>query len=84
VICVGVATAMNIATGLGLYGTTFVMPLYLSQVQGYNALEIGHVMMWQGLPQLAVFPLVPLIMKYIDSRVVVGFGLAMFAASCES
>jgi MFS transporter, DHA2 family, multidrug resistance protein len=51
-------------------------------VQGYNALEIGHVMMWQGLPQLAVFPLVPLIMKYIDSRVVVGFGLAMFAASC--
>jgi MFS transporter, DHA2 family, multidrug resistance protein len=26
----GVATAMNIATGLGLYGTTFVMPLYLS------------------------------------------------------
>lgn len=78
----GVATAMNIATGLGLYGTTFIMPLYLAQVQGYNALEIGHVMMWQGLPQLAVFPLVPLIMKYIDSRAVVGFGLAMFAASC--
>jgi DHA2 family multidrug resistance protein len=78
----GVATAMNIGTGLGLYGTTFIMPLYLAQVQGYNALEIGHVMMWLGLPQLAMFPLVPLILKYIDSRLVVGFGLAMFATSC--
>jgi DHA2 family multidrug resistance protein len=78
----GVATTMNIATGLGLYGTTFIMPLYLAQVQGYNALEIGHVLMWLGLPQLAVFPLVPLILKYVDSRVVVGCGLAMFALSC--
>jgi len=37
---------------------------------------------WTGLPQLLVIPLVPLLMKRIDTRVLVGAGLAVFAASC--
>jgi MFS transporter, DHA2 family, multidrug resistance protein len=78
----GAATAMNLATGLALYGTVYVMPLYLTQVQGYSALQIGVVQMWMGLPQLFVFPFLPLIMKYVDSRIVCAFGISLFAASC--
>jgi hypothetical protein len=35
-----------------------------------------------GLPQLLVIPLVPLLMKRIDARLIVGAGLFVFAASC--
>jgi DHA2 family multidrug resistance protein len=76
------ACLMNLATGLGLYGTIYIMPLYLTQVQGYNALQIGHVLMWMGLPQLALFPFLPLILKLVDSRIVCAFGIFMFAVSC--
>jgi len=40
------------------------------------------VIMWYGLPQLLIFPFVPLAMRHIDSRVIVGFGLGLFAVSC--
>ena len=39
-------------------------------------------MAWTGLPQLFLIPLVPLLMKRIDSRLIVGTGLFVFAASC--
>jgi len=39
-------------------------------------------MAWIGLPQLLLIPLVPLLMKRIDARLLVGFGLVVFAASC--
>ena len=78
----GVACGINMLSGLGLYGSIYVLPLYLSQVQGYNALQIGEVQMWMGLPQLLVLPFVPRIMRRVDSRLVLAFGIGLFAASC--
>jgi DHA2 family multidrug resistance protein len=76
------ASFMGFVMGLGLYGTVYILPVYLAQIQGYNALQIGEVVMWLGLPQLAIFPLVPFVMKRIDPRLMVGFGLILFAISC--
>ena len=76
------ASLMGFGLGIGLYGTVFVLPVYLAQIQNYDALQIGEVVMWQGLPQLLIFPVVPLVMRYVDSRAVVGFGLVLFAVSC--
>jgi MFS transporter, DHA2 family, multidrug resistance protein len=39
-------------------------------------------MAWTGLPQLVIIPFVPLLMKRVDSRRLVGFGLVVFATSC--
>ena len=50
--------------------------------QGFDAEQSGEVMAWTGLPQLLVIPLVPLLMKRIDARLLVGAGLLVFAASC--
>ena len=41
--------------GLGLYGTVYLIPLYLDQVQGYSPLLIGETLIWVGLPQLLDF-----------------------------
>ncbi|MBV9747336.1 MAG: DHA2 family efflux MFS transporter permease subunit [Acetobacteraceae bacterium] len=78
----GTACAINFCSGLALYGTVYLMPLYLTRVQGYDALQIGEVQMWMGLPQLLILPLQPIVMRRFDSRLVVGFGLSLFAASC--
>lgn len=72
---------IGLALGLALYGSIYTIPVYLGQIQGYNASQIGIVIMWIGLPQLAIFPLVPLIMRWIDSRLLLAFGLAVFAFS---
>src|SRR5215469_3525476 len=73
---------MGFVLGIGLYGTVYLLPVYLAQIQGYDALQIGEVIMWLGLPQLFLFPFVPPIMKRVDPRVIVGFGLGLFAVSC--
>jgi DHA2 family multidrug resistance protein len=78
----GVASLVNFASGLGLYGSVYILPLYLSRVQHYNALQIGQVQMWLGLPQLFLLPLLPLVLKLFDSRLVIGFGLSLFGISC--
>ncbi|MFZ0694957.1 MAG: MDR family MFS transporter [Alphaproteobacteria bacterium] len=77
----GLGTTANFLLGMALYGSVFILPLYLSQMQGYNAEQIGEVMMWYGLPQLLIIPLVPKLMQRIDARLMLGFGAAMFAAS---
>ncbi|WP_256582230.1 DHA2 family efflux MFS transporter permease subunit [Pseudomonas sp. MYb185] len=68
----------NIGLGVGLYGTIFILPLYLAQIQGYNALQIGQVIMWMGLPQLLLIPLVPILMRFVDARLICACGLMLF------
>jgi DHA2 family multidrug resistance protein len=77
----GLGTAANFMLGAALYGSSFVLPLYLSQIQGYNAEQIGEVLAWTGIPQLLMIPLVPRLMKLVDIRVLIAIGFALFAAS---
>lgn len=78
----GLGTLSNLLLGFALYGSAYLLPEYLAAAQGFNAEQIGEVMAWTGLPQLLVIPLVPLFMKWIDARLLVGVGLLVFAASC--
>lgn len=75
-------TLANVIVGFALFGSVYVLPTYLDEVQGYDAFQIGAVLAWVGLPQLLVIPFVPLMMKHVDSRILVCVGLAIFAASC--
>ncbi len=70
------------ALGLGLYGSVYITPLYLGQVQGYDPLQIGKVLVWVGLPQLLIFPILPLLMKRFDIRLLISFGCLVFSATC--
>jgi len=78
----GLASVINVALGLGLYGSVYIMPLYLSQIQGYNAMQIGEVLMWVGFPQLFIIPFVPKLMQKIDVRLLIAIGVSLFAVSC--
>jgi DHA2 family multidrug resistance protein len=78
----GLGTAGNFLLGFALYGSVYLLPEYLTATQHFDSEQIGKVMAWVGLPQLVLIPLVPLLMKRIDARLLVGFGLLVFAASC--
>jgi MFS transporter, DHA2 family, multidrug resistance protein len=78
----GLASIVNVSLGVGLYGSIYLLPLYLAQIQKYNALQIGEVLMWAGLPQLFLIPFVPKLIQRIDIRLVIAVGVSLFAVSC--
>jgi DHA2 family multidrug resistance protein len=78
----GLGVIANVLLGFALFGTVYLLPQYLGQVQRYNAEQIGAVLAWTGLPQLLLIPLVPMLMKRFDARYIAFVGLALFAISC--
>jgi DHA2 family multidrug resistance protein len=77
----GFGMLANFLLGIALYGSVFILPVYLSRIQGYNSEQIGMVLAWTGLPQLLLIPLVPRLMQRFDPRLIIGIGFALFAAS---
>jgi DHA2 family multidrug resistance protein len=78
----GLGSVANVILGMALYGSVYLLPSYLSRMQGYNAQQVGEVLAWTGLPQLLIIPFVPRLMRRFDARLLVAIGLGLFAASC--
>lgn len=64
--------------GIGLYGSVYVIPLYLGRIRGYSSLEIGITMMVTGAFQLLSAPLAGNLARVMDLRAMLGLGLALF------
>jgi DHA2 family multidrug resistance protein len=77
----GVGTIAAVFLGFALFGSVYLLPAYLGQVQRYNAEQIGNVLAWTGLPQLLLIPLVPKLMQRFDARYIAITGLLLFATS---
>ncbi len=78
----GLSSISSLGLGAGLYGSIYLLPLYLAQIQGYNSMQIGEVIMWMGIPQLFLIPLMPKLMKLVSPKwlCALGFGLFGFAS----
>ena len=77
----GFGTLSAVFVGFALFGSVYLLPAYLGQVQRYNAEQIGQVLAWTGLPQLILIPLVPRLMQRIDARYIAFLGMMLFAVS---
>jgi DHA2 family multidrug resistance protein len=77
-----IAGVIAFATGMGLYGSAFILPLYLGQIASYTPMQIGLVIMWMGLPQLFIMPFAAKLSTKLDNRVMMSVGLGLFALSC--
>ncbi|MBS0353635.1 MAG: DHA2 family efflux MFS transporter permease subunit [Proteobacteria bacterium] len=77
-----VSSVVGAVVGMGLYGSTFVLPLFLAQIAGYNSRQIGEVIMWMGLPQILVTPFAAVFAKKFDNRIICSVGLMLFSVSC--
>jgi DHA2 family multidrug resistance protein len=77
-----VATVLSAVIGMGLYGSSFLLPLFLGQIANYSPMQIGEVIAWSGLPQLFVMPFAAALSSKIDNRIMCTFGLLLFGVSC--
>lgn len=80
----GLSSISSLGMGVGLYGSIYLLPLYLAQIQNYNALQIGEVIMWMGVPQLFLIPLVPKLMKIISPKWLCTLGFGLFGLASFS
>ncbi len=66
--------------GLSMFTLSYVTPVFLGQVRGYNSLQIGEVMMIQGLSMVLAAPFVARLSRLLDPRLVIAIGLVLVAA----
>ncbi len=77
--CVG--TVITGLYGVVLYGVTAMMPLFLQTVLSYPALQSGLAVSPRGLGSLVAMIVVGSLVNYIDGRVLLSIGLAIFGFS---
>ena len=65
--------------GVGLYGLTYIYPVYLSRVRGYSSLQIGETMFVSGLCMFVAAPIVGRLMGKVDPRILIAIGFTGFA-----
>ena len=65
--------------GIGLYGLTYLYPVYLAAIRDYNALQIGETMFVSGAAMFLAAPLAGRLMSVLDPRAMMGLGFAGFA-----
>jgi DHA2 family multidrug resistance protein len=76
----GLGTCGNFIFGFSMFGWIYLVPQYLSRMQGYSSQQIGGVMIWLGLPQLLLIPFIPKVMQRVDARRLVVVGYMLFIA----
>jgi DHA2 family multidrug resistance protein len=74
----GLGTCANFVFGFSMFGWIYLIPQYLSRMQGYSSQEIGGVMVWLGLPQLFLIPFIPKVLRRVQARVLVITGYSLF------
>jgi DHA2 family multidrug resistance protein len=74
-----VGCAMSFVLGVGLFGSTYLLPVFLGAVRGYGALDIGKVMLVTGVAQLVSAPIAVALEQRVGARTLTGFGFALFA-----
>ncbi len=66
--------------GIGLYGLTYLYPVYLAQIRGYNALMIGETVFVSGLVMFITAPIAGRLSAKFDPRLMLMAGFLLFAA----
>jgi DHA2 family multidrug resistance protein len=71
----------SFVTGIGIFATIYLTPLFLAQARGFDAWQIGLAIFSTGLFQISAIPVYTFLANRIDLRWLLMFGLAMFALS---
>ena len=65
--------------GIGLYGLTYLYPVFLSRVRGYSSMMIGETMFVTGIAMFISAPIVGRLSAKLDPRILMAAGFAGFA-----
>ncbi|MBL8894695.1 MAG: DHA2 family efflux MFS transporter permease subunit [Rhizobiales bacterium] len=65
--------------GIGLYGLTYLYPVFLSRVRGYSSMMIGETMFVTGIAMFIAAPIVGRLSTKVDPRIMMALGFGGFA-----
>ena len=74
-----VSCALSFLLGIALYGSVYLMPVFLGFVRNHDSLEIGSIMLITGLAQLAMAPIAVQLERRLDARLLTAAGFALLA-----
>ncbi len=69
---------LSFVLGFGLYGSVYLMPVFLGLVRLHGAFEIGQVMLVTGVAQLLTAPIAVQVERRCDPKLLSAFGFALF------
>ena len=64
--------------GIGLYGLTYLYPVYLARVHNYSALQIGETLFVTGVAMFLTAPIAGRLSAKLDPRLMIGLGFVGF------
>ena len=70
---------MSFCLGVGLFGSVYLMPVFLAYVRRHDAFEIGTIMLVTGVAQLVTAPIAGCLESRFDPRWLSALGFALFA-----
>ena len=74
-----IGCALSFCLGVGLFGSVYLMPVFLAYVRHHDAFEIGTVMLVTGVSQLVTAPIAGAMESRFDPRYLSAAGFALFA-----
>ncbi len=74
-----IGCVLSFVLGVGLFGSVYMMPVFLALVRGHSALQIGEIMLVTGVAQLATAPIAVALERRIDARLLAAAGFLVFA-----
>jgi MFS transporter, DHA2 family, multidrug resistance protein len=75
------AALVSFAYGLGLFGTTYLIPVFVQDIAGYTPTQAGYLLLWPGLALGVTIMLAGRLTDRVDPRWIVALGLGCFALS---
>ncbi len=77
-------SVFSFVLGIGLYGLTYLYPLYLGRIRGYDSMMIGETLFISGLCMFLTAPFAGFLSGKMDLRVMMMIGFLGFAAGTLS
>jgi MFS transporter, DHA2 family, multidrug resistance protein len=74
-----IGCALSFCLGVGLFGSVYLMPVFLAYVRRHDAFEIGTIMLVTGVAQLLAAPVAGALESRLDPRKLSAGGFALFA-----
>ncbi len=71
-----IGSLFSFILGVALYGSVYLIPLFLGVVRGYDSLQIGETMFVTGLGMFMTSPIVGVLSRKVDLRILVAVGLS--------
>ena len=74
-----IGCVLSFVMGIGIYGSVYMMPVFLGFVRAHSAMQIGVIMLVTGCCQVAAAPVAVVLERRLDVRWLTAFGFALFA-----